>query len=76
MQASTGAIAHFETEEDAKAAGYTLPLTVEEARKLLAMPRAERRRWALEQVRADNLQRFIDERTKRDLKRALADGEY
>lgn len=42
MNPDTGAIAEFETEEDAKKAGYTVPLSKEEARKLRIMPRDSR----------------------------------
>lgn len=38
-----GAIASFETESDAKAAGYTTPLTAAEAAQLLGRNRHERR---------------------------------
>lgn len=75
MQASTGAIAHFENDEDAQAAGYTLPLDVETAEWLLGLSRAERRKWALEQVRSGALRKFIDERTHQELERRLADLE-
>lgn len=43
MNIDTGAIAEFETEEDAKAAGHTEPLTKDEATRLRGMNRHERR---------------------------------
>lgn len=49
MQEQTGAIAVFETDEDAKAAGHTLPLTKKDAALLSGMNRHERRKWAAEQ---------------------------
>jgi hypothetical protein len=42
MQPTTKAIAFFETDEDARAAGHTIPLTEAEAAALLERPRAER----------------------------------
>ncbi len=46
MNVDTGAIASFETKEDAKLAGYTLTLTAEQANSLLVMSHRERREWA------------------------------
>jgi hypothetical protein len=46
MQEQTGAIARFETDDDAKAAGYELPLTDQQAAKLSDMNRHDRRKWA------------------------------
>jgi hypothetical protein len=43
MNPETKAIAFFETEEDARAAGHTVPLTEAEAAHLLERPRAERK---------------------------------
>lgn len=48
MNPDTGAIGRFETEADARAAGHTIPLTEDEARKLLLMNRRERQLWARE----------------------------
>lgn len=45
MNQETGAIAEFETPEDAKAAGYTVSLTPELAARLRMMPREERKAW-------------------------------
>lgn len=42
MNPDTGAIASFETDEDAAKAGYTVKLTDELAGKLSKMPRGER----------------------------------
>ena len=44
-----GAIAHFETEEDARKAGYKTKLTQREAKKLMPMNRHERRKALAEQ---------------------------
>jgi hypothetical protein len=43
MNPYSGAIAEFETEADAKAAGHTHPLTRDEAGRLMPMNRHERR---------------------------------
>jgi hypothetical protein len=51
MDPKSGAIAHFETEEDAKKAGYTVLLENAAAEKLLPMNRHDRRKWAAEQRR-------------------------
>lgn len=58
MQVETGAIAQFETRDDAEKAGYTLALTDEQATVLLSMTRQERRRWANEAIRVSNLRRM------------------
>lgn len=42
MDQKSGSIAAFENEDDAKKAGYTIPLENEEAVELLKMPRDER----------------------------------
>ncbi len=42
MNPDTGAIAVFETDEDAEAAGHSVPLTKKLARGLLQVPRQER----------------------------------
>jgi hypothetical protein len=49
MNTETGALAKFETDEDAKAAGYELPLTEEQYRELAPMNRHQRRAWAAQQ---------------------------
>lgn len=49
MQTKTGAIAVFETDDDAKAAGHTMPLTEKEATLPRDMNRHDRRKWAAEQ---------------------------
>lgn len=49
MHEQSGAIAVFETNDDAKAAGHTMPLTDKEAALLSGMNRHERRKWAAEQ---------------------------
>lgn len=43
MNPETGAIAHFETEDDAKEAGYTVPLDAALAKQLQQLKREERR---------------------------------
>ena len=45
MNPDTGAIAKFETDDDAKAAGFTEKLTEKEVRLLSQMNRHERRAW-------------------------------
>lgn len=42
MNPNSGAIAAFENEDDAKAAGYTVPLEPEDAAKLLKLRREDR----------------------------------
>lgn len=49
MHEQTGAIATFETDEDAKQAGYTMPLTDSQRAKLSQLNRHERRKWAAEE---------------------------
>lgn len=50
MHKQTGAIAHFETDEDAKRAGYTVPLNEAQRKETWGMNRAERRKWAREEA--------------------------
>ena len=45
MNPDTGAIARFETDEDAKKAGFTEPLNDKEAKLLATMNRHDRRAW-------------------------------
>jgi hypothetical protein len=45
MNPDTGAIAQFETDEDAQDAGFTEPLNDKEARLLAGMNRHDRRAW-------------------------------
>lgn len=45
MNPDTGAIAKFETDEDAKKAGFTEKLTESEAQLLATMNRRDRRAW-------------------------------
>lgn len=45
MAPNTGAIATFETQKDAYAAGYTVPLTQAEAGALMPMTRPQRLDW-------------------------------
>ena len=52
MNPDTGAIAHFETEKDAKKAGFTVSLTKEQAGELAGMNRKQRRAWAARQRRS------------------------
>lgn len=51
MNPDTGAIARFETQQDAEEAGYTQPLTDEQVQQLSPMNRQQRRAWAAEQRR-------------------------
>lgn len=52
MNPDTGAIARFETQQDAEQAGYTEPLTDEQVQLLTPMNRQQRRAWAAEQRRS------------------------
>lgn len=45
MNPDTGAIARFETKRDADQAGFTIPLSEDQAQQLLPMNRHERRKW-------------------------------
>lgn len=49
MNSNTGAIAQFETRQDAKLAGFDVPLTPEQYDETFAMPRRQRRAWIAEQ---------------------------
>ena len=49
MDPNRGSIAVFEKASDAKAAGYTVPLTKKEASLASRMNRKQRRAWAAEQ---------------------------
>lgn len=51
MKPNTGAIAHFETNEDAKAAGHTVPLDKKQTELLMGMNRQQRRAYFAEQRR-------------------------
>lgn len=53
MNPDTGAIAHFETDEDAKQAGFTEPLTDKEAKLLDGMNRHDRRAWLSQKRQAE-----------------------
>ena len=55
MDPNSGAIAQFETRDDAESAGYTLALTAEQATVLLSMTRVERKKWAAKAVRVSSL---------------------
>lgn len=46
MDTRTGAIAQFETDEDAQIAGHDLKLTEAQAKELSGMTRQQRREWA------------------------------
>ncbi len=61
MNPDTGAIGHFETEEDAKRAGHTRKLSPEELQATLPMNRAARRQWAREQARAEKKARRVQQ---------------
>jgi hypothetical protein len=49
MNPDTGAIAHFETDEDAKAAGHIVPLLEAQLAHVQGMNRHDRRAWAAQQ---------------------------
>jgi hypothetical protein len=49
MNPDTGAIARFETQQDAEEAGYTQPLTDAQVQELQPMNRQQRRAWAAQQ---------------------------
>lgn len=53
MQERTGAIAHFETDDDAERAGYKRKLTAEQHALVSPMNRHDRRKWATEQRTAE-----------------------
>lgn len=53
MDTRTGAIAEFETDADAKRAGYTVKLAPKEAMVLRAMPNRHMRRAELSRMRRD-----------------------
>jgi hypothetical protein len=46
MDPKSGAIAHFERESDAKKAGFTVPLSKDQADMAQFMNRKQRRAWA------------------------------
>jgi hypothetical protein len=52
MNPDSGAVAKFEKKSDAKAAGYTIPLTKKEASLTSHMNRKQRRAWASQQRKA------------------------
>lgn len=62
MNPDTGAIAQFETEEDAKESGYTVSLTKEQAGELAGMNRHKRRAWL-----AQNRKQLEQEAVRREL---------
>jgi hypothetical protein len=51
MNPETGAMAVFETDDDAVAAGHTVPLNAKDAQMLTMMNRHDRRAWAADQRR-------------------------
>lgn len=57
MNPDTGAIARFETREDAELAGYSVQLSKAEARALKPMTREERKAWATAYRKADKVTR-------------------
>lgn len=48
MDPRSGAVATFENDTDAKAAGYTVPVPASEEERVRAMSREERKQWATE----------------------------
>lgn len=52
MNSKTGAVAVFETEDDAIEAGYDMRLTTEQAKGLKVMNRHDRRAWAAGVIRS------------------------
>lgn len=59
MNPDTGAIASFETDEDAKTAGHTIPLSKELAGRLLQVPRQERMPMVLNLSKAHPLAKLV-----------------
>lgn len=58
MHERTGAIAQFETLEDAERAGYTMQLTQEQRDTLMPLPRSERlKRTSAERTSAERKKR-------------------
>jgi hypothetical protein len=58
MHEQTGAIARFETKDDAEAAGYRLPLTDQQAAELGPMNRHARRAWAVKERARETAERL------------------
>ena len=50
MHMQTGAIAHFETDEDARKAGHKLKLSPQQVTEVAPLPRPERVAWAAAEV--------------------------
>lgn len=69
MQTSTGAIAQFENEKDAKKAGFDKRLTDGEARLLMPLSRSARRKWARDTK--NNVGAFENRLKKRRRSKAL-----
>jgi hypothetical protein len=67
MNPNSGAIAHFENDDDARKAGYKIPLDDWEAAKLLSMNRGERRAY-LASLRGSAKTEMVLEKTKRRFK--------
>ena len=63
MDPNRGSIAKFETDEDAKEAGYTVPLTEEQYAQLGPMNRHERRKWAAE-MRVSETKKRLEQAAK------------
>lgn len=74
MNTETGAIAQFETEEDAQDAGFNLKLTDAQAKELTGLSRQQRREWA--RNNANDANRKIErlERENQALRVALRDA--
>lgn len=62
MHEPTGAIATFETKEDAKMAGFELELTEQQRAKLSQLNRHERRKWAAEERARQSAERHKNKR--------------
>ena len=72
MNPDTGAIAHFETEEDARLAGFTESLTAEQAGELAGMNRQQRRAWLAQNRKEIQTKAALDKHVD-DQKAALLD---
>ena len=74
MNTETGAIAQFETEEDAQDAGFNLKLTDAQAKELTGLSRQQRREWA--RNNANDAARKIErlERENSELRAQLLDA--
>ena len=65
MNPDTGAIAKFENDEDAKAAGHTFPLTNQNAAQIMPLSRKDRRKAAAAMRRAKKKEARREQRRSR-----------